>query len=173
MFNYLNKSNCCYYSNCIFCFYYFGVSRPANIQVQICDWCVHFFVVVIPSSVQIHCFELLLPFFLGFTQEKLSPALLSNSTKTPPVTNTNDIHITKFNGEFSFLILLKLSALCDVVAHFLLLQTILLDSLVFLLPELLASYQTPLQVPSHLPVIFVLLWESFYRPLFYLYSLPQ
>ena len=67
--------------------------------------CINFSVVVIPSFVQIHHFEFLLPFFLGFTQMRLSTGPPFNSTKMPPVKDTSDTHITRFNVEFSILLL--------------------------------------------------------------------
>lgn len=81
--------------------------------------------VVILSSVYIHCFEFLLPFFLGFTQVRLSTTTPPNSTKTPPAKDTSDIRVNQFNGQLSFLIFLEPSASCVVVHRFLLLQAVL------------------------------------------------
>ena len=61
---------------------------------------------------------------------------------------------------------LELSASYDVVDHSSFFKLFKLDSLGFPFPWLLASSQTPLQVPSHLPIIGVLLCGLFYRPLF-------
>lgn len=124
--------------------------------------CINFSVVVIPSFVQIHHFEFLLPFFLGFIQMRLSTGPPFNSTKMPPVKDTSDTHITRFNVEFSILLLNCQHHMMQ-LSFFKLFK---LDSLGFPFPWLLASSQTPLQVPSHLPIIGVLLCGLFYRSLF-------
>lgn len=128
----------------------------------------------IPSSFCIHCFEFLLPFFLRFTQVGLSTVPPPSSTRTMPCQRYQLYHVAKFNASFSFLILLEPAASCDIVDH-----VSLLHSDYFIWVFWFSSSLDCLPVvnsfphSSHLPLIYVLLWGSFYRPLLCLEPLPQ
>lgn len=130
IFNYLNLNY--YHSSCFFCCFYFGVSDPANIQVQIHEWCIHFSFVVILSPAYTCCFEF---FHSFFHPGKAFNCPTSQLYQNLSCKDTSATQIARFNGQFSFLNLLEPSALCDVVDYFLLLQTILFEFFVFLLPR--------------------------------------
>lgn len=98
IFNYLNLTY--YLSSYFFCCYYFGVSDPANIQVQIHEWCIHFSFVVILSSAYTCCFEF---FHSFFHPGKAFNCPISQLYQNLSCKDASATQMARFNGQFSFL----------------------------------------------------------------------